>query len=229
MTWRTWLKMLILHTCWSQSRSHVRYRSTWKRTTLRFLLRAVEQSARLFRFSSVCFWTPALPEPSRFSEDKKNHVIVEDLATCGAKQALLTRLPVSPAQTNKAAHELSPSYPVTLLRILSFFAGQWAFVEEKIIVWASVAAVWLLWCDIQRLWNCQMNNFADQHWPMLLQLLLVHVLLVRQLRMERAAPLGAPVEPSQPVCTFLILLIPHLHWLSNFKKETMHDVEWQEK
>lgn len=132
---------------------------------------------------------------------------------------LLSHLPVSPAQTNKAVHELYPSYPVTLLRILSFFVGQWAFVEEKIIVWASVAAVWLLWCDIQRLRNCQMNSFADQHWPMLLQLLLVHVFLVRQLRMERAAPLqslGPPVECFQPVCTFLILFIPHLHWLSDF-------------
>lgn len=126
---------------------------------------------------------------------------------------LLSHLPVSPAQTNKAVPELYPSYPVTLLRILSFFVGQWAFVEEKIIVWASVAAVWLLWCDIQRLRNCQMN------WPMLLQLLLVHVFLVRQLRVERAAPLqslGPPVECSQPVGTFLILFIPHLHWLSDF-------------
>lgn len=135
---------------------------------------------------------------------------------------LLSHLPVSPAQTNKAVHKLYPSYPVTLLRILSFFVGQWAFVEEKIIVWASVAAVWLLWCDIQRLWNCQMNSFADQHWPMLLQLLLVHVFLVRQLCMERAAPLqslGPPVEGSQPVGTFLILFIPHLHWLSDLKKK----------
>lgn len=74
---------------------------------------------------------------------------------------LLSHLPVSPAQTNKAVPELYPSYPVTLLRILSFFVVRWAFVEEKIIVWASVAAVWLLWCDIQRLRNCQMNSFAD--------------------------------------------------------------------
>lgn len=135
---------------------------------------------------------------------------------------LVSHLPVSPAQTNKAVHELYPSYPVTLLRILSFFVGQWAFVEEKIIVWASVAAVWLLWCDIQRLRNCRMNSFADQHWPMLLQLLLVHVFLVRQLRMERAAPLkslGPPVECSQPVRTFPILFIPHLHWLSDLKKK----------
>lgn len=134
---------------------------------------------------------------------------------------LLAHLPASPAQTYRAVRELFPSYPVTLLRILSFFVGQRAFVEEKIIGWVSVAAVWLLSCDNERLWNWGVSSVADQHWPVLLQLVAQPCFWLQQLCVKCDAllhGLGPHVESSQPVCAFLILFIPHLHRVSELKK-----------
>lgn len=103
------------------------------------------------------------PSPCVFLQMQITNVILEKLVPLQSDAIiLLHHLPASPAQTYRAAHELFPSYPVTLLRILSFFVGQRAFVQEKITVWAPVAAVWLWSCDNQRLGNRGMDGVAEQ-------------------------------------------------------------------